>query len=108
MLQLALLAALTNLAIAVVSAQDPAVFNTSTPLSGSLTNCGTSGPLSCSGGDPSQVNLCCYEYPGVSCIRVRYLPYQYLGAAPKTDARFKGLLLQTQVRQGERIESPSK
>ena len=69
MLQVALLAALTNVAIAVVSAQDPVVFNTSSPLFGSLTNCGTSGPLSCGDGDPSQEDLCCYEYPGVSCIR---------------------------------------
>jgi hypothetical protein len=69
MLQVALPAALTNVAIAVVSAQDPVVFNTSSPLFGSLTNCGTSGPLSCEdGGDPSQENLCCHEYPGVSCI----------------------------------------
>ena len=68
MLQVALLAALTNVAIAVVSAQDPAVFNTSSPLFGSLTNCGTSGPLSCEGGEPSHEDLCCYEYPGVSCI----------------------------------------
>jgi hypothetical protein len=71
MLQVALLAALTNVAIAVVSAQDPVVFNTSSPLFGSLTNCGTSGPLSCAE-DPSQEDLCCYEYPGVSCIRYIY------------------------------------
>ena len=71
MLQLALLAALANLAIAVVSAQDPVVFNTSSPVfGGSLTNCGTSGPVSCGDdGDSSEVDLCCYESPGVSCIR---------------------------------------
>jgi hypothetical protein len=84
MLQVALLAALANLAIAVVSAQDPVVFNTSSPLfgsvPGSLTSCGTSGPLSCDGGDPSHENLCCYEYPGVSWIR--YPKYRYLGARP--------------------------
>ena len=69
MLQVALLAALANVAIAVVSAQDPVVFKAPNPLSdsGSLTNCGTSGPLSCDG-DPSHENLCCYESPGVSCI----------------------------------------
>lgn len=63
----ALLAILANLAIAVVSAQDPVPFNTSSTLFGSLTDCGTSGTPSC-GGDPSQENLCCYEYPGVRCI----------------------------------------
>jgi hypothetical protein len=86
MLQLALLAALTNLAIGVASAQDPVVFNTSSPLfGGSLTNCGTSGPVSCGeDGDPSGVDRCCYESPGVSCIRYPTPDtYQYLGAAPK-------------------------
>lgn len=73
MLRVALLAALTNLAIAVVSAQDPVMFNTSSSLFGSLTNCDASGPLSCGGGDPSQEDLCCYEYPGVS-FAFRYLP----------------------------------
>ncbi len=65
---LALLAALANVAIAVVSAQDPVVFNTSSPLFGSLSNCGTSGPQSCGDDGPSQ-DLCCYEYPGVSRIQ---------------------------------------
>ncbi|KAI0001565.1 ribonuclease T2-like protein [Russula vinacea] len=45
----ALLAILANLAIAVVSAQDPVPFNTSSTLFGSLTNCGTSGTPSCGG-----------------------------------------------------------
>jgi hypothetical protein len=65
MLQVALLAALAHVVIAVVSAQDPVVFNAPSPLFASLTNCSTSGPLSCEGGDPSKENLCCYEYPGV-------------------------------------------
>jgi ribonuclease T2 len=72
MLQVALLAALTNVAIAVVSAQDPVVFNTSSPLFGSLTNCGTSGPLSCGDGDPSQEDLCCYEYPGGLLLQTQF------------------------------------
>ena len=77
MLQVALLAALTNVATAVVSAaHDPVVFNTSSPpLFGSRTNCSTSGPRSCGGGDPSQEGLCCYEHPSVSCIR--YLPVSW-------------------------------
>jgi len=87
MLQVALLAALTNVAITVVSAaQVPVVFNApvssdmSSPLFGSLTNCSSSGPESCGDEDPDQENLCCYESPGVSCIR--YLPV-LLAPAPK-------------------------
>jgi ribonuclease T2 len=74
MLQLALLAALSNLAIAVVSAQDPVVFNTSSPLfGGSLTNCGTSGPVSCGqDGDPSEVDRCCYESPGGLLLQTQF------------------------------------
>jgi hypothetical protein len=100
MLQLALLAALTSLAIGVVSAQDPVVFNTSSPhFGGSLSRCRKSAPVSCGeDGDPPKVDLCCYESP-VSYILI---PYQYLGAVPKLTRTFKGLLLQTQVRQGER------
>ena len=84
MLRVALLAALTNLAIAVVSAQDPVMFNTSSSLFGSLTNCDASGPLSCEDGDPSQEDLCCYEYPGVSLhsASLRYLQHHSLGVRP--------------------------
>jgi hypothetical protein len=65
----ALLAVLANAAIiAVVSAQDSAVFNTSAVLFGNgnsaTSDCGTSGPPSCSLGSPPQ-DACCYEYPGV-------------------------------------------
>lgn len=67
----ALLTGLACMAIAVVSAQDPAVFNTSSTLFGTLTDCGTSGPPSC-GGDPSDQNLCCYESPGVRWILVSW------------------------------------
>lgn len=67
----ALLTVLASTAIAVVSAQEPAVFNTSSSLIGTLTDCGTSGPPSC-GGDPSGQNLCCYEYPGVRYMSVRW------------------------------------
>ena len=64
----ALLAVLTNVAIAAVSAQTPAVFNTSGILfnQGLSSGCGTSGPPSCSVDPPG--NLCCYESPGVSHI----------------------------------------
>ena len=73
MLQIALLAALTNVAIgALASAQDPVVFNTTSPLFAPLTNCGTSGPLSCGGEDRPQEDLCCYEDPRVSCC-IRYM-----------------------------------
>jgi hypothetical protein len=70
----ALLAVLANAAIAVVSAQDPAVFNTSGILFGNslISNCGTSGPPSCSV-DPTQQDPCCYEYPGVSHVRSQSL-----------------------------------
>jgi len=47
------------------------VFNTSSPLFGSLTNCGTSGPLSCAE-DPSQEDLCCYEYPGGLLLQTQF------------------------------------
>jgi hypothetical protein len=106
MLQVALLAALTNLAIAVVSAQqDPVVFNTSSPLFGSLTNCGPDGPESCGDGDGSQEDLCCYEYPGVSYIRYHY--YRYLGVQPQTDARLRGCYCKHRYARGERVVFPS-
>lgn len=64
----ALLAVLANVAIAVVSAQDPAVFNTSAILFGNgisaTSDCGTAGPPSCSLNSPPQ-DGCCYESPGV-------------------------------------------
>jgi len=64
----ALLAVLANAAIAVVSAQDSGVFNTSAILFGNgnsaTSDCGTAGPPSCSIDSPPQ-NACCYEYPGV-------------------------------------------
>lgn len=106
MLQLALLAALSNLAIAVVSAQDPVVFNTSSPLFGSsLTNCGTSGPVSCGqDGDPSEVDLCCYESPGVSCISDT-LPVSWRYA--QTDTRLRGCCYKHRYARGSAVEFPS-
>jgi hypothetical protein len=103
MLQLALLAALANVAIAVVSAQDPVVFKAPNPLSGSLTNCGTSGPLSCDG-NPSEQNLCCYEYPGVSCIRYPILPTRVLARA-QTDARLRGCYCKHRYARGSALNS---
>jgi len=67
----ALLTSLAYMAIAVVSAQDPAVFNTSSTLFGTLTDCGTSGPPSC-GGDSSDQNLCCYESPGGLLLQTQF------------------------------------
>lgn len=72
----ALLAGLANAAIvAVVSAQDSAVFNTSAVLFGNgnsaTSNCGTSGPSSCSI-DPPPGDTCCYEYPGGLLLQTQF------------------------------------
>jgi len=71
----ALLAVLANAAVAVVSAQDAAVFNTSAVLLGNgisvTSDCGTSGPPSCSIDSPPQ-DACCYEYPGGLLLQTQF------------------------------------
>ncbi|KAH9964278.1 base non-specific acid ribonuclease [Russula dissimulans] len=73
----ALLAVLANVAITVVSAQDPVPFNISGPLFGKLTQCDGSA-LSCSLDNPPE-NLCCYEYPGGLLLQT-----QFWDASPST------------------------
>jgi ribonuclease T2 len=71
----ALLAILANVAVAVVSAQqEPVVFNTSGLFSSTQvpSNCGTSGPPSCSIDSPPEDELCCYEYPGGLLLQTQF------------------------------------
>jgi len=70
----ALLSVLASASIAMVSAQDAAVFNTSGLLFDKpfTSSCSINAPRSCSIPDPRDQDPCCYEYPGGLLLQTQF------------------------------------